>query len=49
MKPGSIVVLHDGGGDRRGTIAAVSAIIDALREQGFSFLTVGELLELRRM
>ncbi len=48
VKPGSIVVLHDGGGDRRGTIAAVSAIIDALREQGFSFLTVGELLELRR-
>ena len=46
VRPGSIIVLHDGGGDRSATIAAVPMIIDALREQGFSFSTVGELLDL---
>lgn len=40
---GSIIVLHDGGGDRSETVEAVPMIIDALQEQGYSFLTVSEL------
>ncbi len=44
VRPGSIVVLHDGGGERSATIEAVPLIIDKLRAQGYSFLTVGELL-----
>lgn len=50
IKPGSIVILHDSGTfgkvDRSQTIAAVSILIDRLRDQGYRFLTVGELLNL---
>ncbi|CUH94980.1 hypothetical protein P22_1049 [Propionispora sp. 2/2-37] len=41
--PGSIVLLHEGG---RATPQAVAAIIDRLRMDGYSFVTVGELLQL---
>ena len=50
IKPGSIIILHDSGTfgkvDRSQTIAAVSIIIDRLREQGYRFLTVRELIGL---
>ena len=50
IKPGSIVILHDSGTfgkvDRSQTVAAVSILIDRLRDQGYRFLTVGELLSL---
>ncbi|MBV8959621.1 MAG: glycosyltransferase [Actinobacteria bacterium] len=35
----SIVLLHDGGGDRSQTVAALPGIIHALRAQGFLFTT----------
>ncbi|HMI80257.1 MAG TPA: polysaccharide deacetylase family protein [Solirubrobacterales bacterium] len=41
---GSIVVMHDGGGPRGETLAALPRIIDALRARGFRFATVSELL-----
>jgi peptidoglycan-N-acetylglucosamine deacetylase len=41
---GSIVVMHDGGGRRGETLAALPRIIDALRARGFRFATVSELL-----
>ncbi|RYG59583.1 hypothetical protein EON80_25565, partial [bacterium] len=44
--PGGIVLLHDGGGDRSQTIAALPQIIAGLRSQGYTFLTVPELLNL---
>lgn len=44
VRPGSIIVLHDGGGDRSATIVAVPLIIDALKEHGYEFSTVSELL-----
>jgi peptidoglycan/xylan/chitin deacetylase (PgdA/CDA1 family) len=44
VRPGSIIVLHDGGGDRAATVVAASQIIDDLREKGYTFLTVSELL-----
>ncbi|MCK4563580.1 MAG: hypothetical protein KAU94_02760 [Verrucomicrobia bacterium] len=34
------------GGDRSATVAVVPQIIDILRHRGYSFVTVGELLEL---
>ncbi|WP_265264813.1 polysaccharide deacetylase family protein [Spirulina subsalsa] len=46
-KPGAIVLLHDGGGDRRPTIVALPTIITKLREQGYEFVTVPELLDLK--
>jgi peptidoglycan/xylan/chitin deacetylase (PgdA/CDA1 family) len=43
-KPGAIVLMHDGGGDRARTIAALPDMIKGLKEQGYRFVTVPELL-----
>jgi len=40
---GGIVMLHDGGGDRRQTVAALQQLIPALRARGFRFVTVSAL------
>ena len=45
-RPGAIVLLHDGGGDRAGTLAALPTIIETLRAAGYRFVTVPELLGL---
>jgi len=45
VRPGAIIVLHDGGGDRSSTVAAVPLLLKALREKGYSFLSISELLE----
>jgi len=42
VEPGSIVILHDGGGDRSATIAALPAIIKGIRAKGLQLVTVGE-------
>lgn len=47
-KPGSIILLHDGGGDRSATIQALPQIISGLRSQGFSFVSIPELLALQQ-
>jgi len=44
VERGSIVLLHDGGGDRSGTAAVASQLIDELRERGFELVTVTDLL-----
>jgi len=41
---GSIVLMHDGGGPRDQTLAALPRIIDTLRARGYRFATVTELL-----
>jgi peptidoglycan/xylan/chitin deacetylase (PgdA/CDA1 family) len=43
-RPGSIILMHDGGGPRGGTLAALPAIIDTLRARGYRFATVSALL-----
>lgn len=43
-----VVLLHDGGGDRENTIEALPRIIDALRAEGYQFVTVSELAGLTR-
>ncbi len=45
---GRIVLLHDGGGDRSQTVAALPRIIEGLRARGFELDTVSSLLELTR-
>jgi cellulose synthase/poly-beta-1,6-N-acetylglucosamine synthase-like glycosyltransferase/peptidoglycan/xylan/chitin deacetylase (PgdA/CDA1 family) len=45
---GGIVMLHDGGGDRSHTVAAVARLIPELRARGFRFVTVSELAGLPR-
>ncbi len=42
--PGSIIIMHDGGGNRSETLAALPQIIDTLRSRGYRFETVTQLL-----
>jgi peptidoglycan-N-acetylglucosamine deacetylase len=43
-RPGAIVEMHDGGGDRSETLAALPDIITTLRARGYRFVTVTQLL-----
>lgn len=45
---GQIVLLHDGGGDRSQTVAALPLIIDGLRAKGYQFVPVSRLAGLSR-
>ncbi|HSI92805.1 MAG TPA: polysaccharide deacetylase family protein, partial [Jiangellaceae bacterium] len=38
LHPGAVILLHDGGGDRSGTVAALPDIISTVREQGYEFV-----------
>ncbi|MBS1840343.1 MAG: glycosyltransferase [Acidobacteria bacterium] len=41
---GNIILFHDGGGDRSQTVAALPQVIDKLREEGYEFVSVPDLL-----
>jgi peptidoglycan-N-acetylglucosamine deacetylase len=43
-KPGAIVLMHDAGGNRSETIAALPRVIRGLRERGYRLVTVPQLL-----
>jgi peptidoglycan/xylan/chitin deacetylase (PgdA/CDA1 family) len=43
-RPGAIVLMHDAGGPRQQTVAALPQIITQLRAQGYKFVTVPKLL-----
>jgi peptidoglycan/xylan/chitin deacetylase (PgdA/CDA1 family) len=43
VRPGSIVLMHDGGGDRSATIAALPDIIKTIRKRGLKLVTLGKL------
>jgi len=47
VHPGGIILMHDGGGNRSHTVAALSLIIPQLKQKGYQFVTVPELLEMR--
>ena len=42
--PGSIILMHDGGGPRDQGMEALPQIIDSLKEDGYTFVTLSELL-----
>ena len=42
--PGSIILMHDGGGNRASTVAAIPKIVSQLRAKGYEFATVGDLV-----
>ncbi|PZV17624.1 MAG: hypothetical protein DCF22_03150 [Leptolyngbya sp.] len=46
-KSGGVVLMHDGGGDRSQTVAALPQIISSLQKQGYKFVTVPELMQLQ--
>ncbi len=41
---GNIILLHDGGGDRSQTVAALPQMIDALRARGYQLVAVPDLI-----
>lgn len=45
---GHLILLHDAGGDRTPTIQALPRIIDQLREKGFEFVSLADLMGKKR-
>jgi len=43
-QPGAIILMHDGGGDRSETVAALPNIISVLRLRGYRLVTIPKLL-----
>jgi peptidoglycan-N-acetylglucosamine deacetylase len=41
---GSVILMHDGGGDRAPTVAALPVLIDTLRAKGYEIVPVSELM-----
>ena len=41
---GSIILMHDGGGDRSATVAALPKLIEALRAHGYTIVPVSQLI-----
>jgi len=48
VRPGAILVLHDGGPERRKTVTLLEKILPGLVERGYRVLTVSELVALER-
>lgn len=50
LKPsgGNVIVLHDGGGDRSATVAALPILIDLLRAKGYRFVSLATMLGVER-
>ena len=44
VRPGDIVLMHDGGAARPATIEAAAAILEALRRRGYRFVSVSDVL-----
>ena len=44
---GGIILMHDGGGNRSNTVAALPSMIQKFQEKGYRFVTVTELLEIK--
>jgi peptidoglycan-N-acetylglucosamine deacetylase len=44
LRPGAIILLHDAGGNRSETVAALPLIVAALRKRGYKLVTVPRLL-----
>ena len=45
---GNILLLHDAGGNREATVAALPRIIKLFRDKGYTFTTVGDLMGKKR-
>jgi peptidoglycan/xylan/chitin deacetylase (PgdA/CDA1 family) len=43
VRPGSIVLMHDGGGDRSQTVEALKLVIAGLKARGYSMVTLSRL------
>lgn len=48
LPTGNVILLHDGGGDRSGTVEALPEIIETLQNKGYTFVTASELMNTDR-
>lgn len=44
VKPGAIILMHDGGGSRHQTLSALATLLPTLQKEGYRFVTVPQLL-----
>ncbi len=44
VQPGQVILMHDGGGEREQTVEALAECMPKLVEEGYSFVTINELL-----
>lgn len=44
IQGGDIILLHDGGGNRKQTVEALKQVIPELKDRGYEFVKVSELL-----
>lgn len=47
-KEGDVILFHDGGGNREQTVEALRRILPKLQEQGYTFVTISELLAIQQ-
>lgn len=47
VRPGGIILMHDGGSSRENTVRALPILLDALKSRGYRFVTVPQLLHIR--
>ncbi len=45
VRNGSIILMHDGGGDRSQTVAALPVIIQRLQDRGFQLVTIQQMVD----
>ncbi|MDR4947437.1 polysaccharide deacetylase family protein [Neobacillus cucumis] len=45
LPEGNVILLHDAGGDRSNTVKALPIIINELKKRGYTFTTIGQLIE----
>ncbi len=43
--PGDVLLMHDGGGDRQQTVDALREALPVLKEKGYRFVTIDELMQ----
>ena len=43
LRPGGVILLHDGGGNRSATVRALARIIEGAQARGFRFVTLDEV------
>lgn len=48
VKPGSVLIFHDGYGERSQTVEAVRVLVEELVAEGYRLVTVSELLDISR-
>ncbi len=45
VKPGAIILMHDGGGNRTQTATALTAILEQLKQMGYKVVTLPQLIK----